>query len=81
MSQILSAEDQAFMEACDEKQNYDSFEDYKRDIIRWLMLSGWHYSKESAEELVADEEEYIIKSFEKNDTISDIAVDIGYCCG
>ena len=81
MSQILSAEDQAFMKACDEKQSYDSIEDYKRDIIRWLMLSDWHDSKETAEELVRMREMHIIESFERNDTISDIAVGVGFCCG
>ena len=81
MSQIISAEDQAFMKDCDEKQSYDSIEDYKRDIIRWLMLSDWHDSKETAEELVRMREMHIIESFERNDTISDIAVEVGFCCG
>ena len=81
MTQNSSAEDRAFMKSCDEKQSYDSIEDYKRDIIRWLMLSDWHDSKETAEELVRMREMHIIESFERNDTISDIAVEVGFCCG
>ena len=58
-----------------------SFEQYKRDIIRYLMHSSWHYSEKAAKSIVKDEMDYIQKSFKKKDTIADVAVEIGYGCG
>lgn len=71
---FMEIESETFNKAC-------SFEQYKRDIIRYLMHSSWHYSEKTAKAIVKNEMEYIQKSFKKKDTIADVAVEIGYGCG
>ena len=71
---FMEIESETFNKAC-------SFEQYKRDIIRYLMHSSWHYSEKTAKAIVKNEMEYIQKSFKKMDTIADVAVEIGYGCG
>ena len=59
----------------------DSFEDYKRKVVRYLMLCAYKYSEKDALSLVDQYLDDIKKSFIKKDSAGDIAIDIGYVCG
>ena len=59
----------------------DSFEDYKRKVVRYLMLCAYKYSEKDALSLVDQYLDDIRKSFIKKDPAGDIAIDIGYVCG
>lgn len=77
----MNEQDQKFMEECEASQKYDDVNAYKQDVERWLTLSDWHYSKESAHELVERGSAVIQEAFEASEPVSDIALDIGFCCG
>lgn len=78
----MTYEDYVFMEIESETFNKDgTFEDYKRDIIRYLMHSSWNYSEKNAKSLVMHEMEYIKKSYKRRVPIADVAVEVGYGCG
>jgi hypothetical protein len=79
----MSTEDRAFFDSCDESRAYNSLDEYTADIRRWLILSSWQYSEEQADKLLADpiRKAWVQEAFEKREPVSDIASDVGYCCG
>ena len=58
-----------------------SFQEYCEAIKKVLMNCGYRYNNKSAENLIQDELKLIEKSFINKVPPSDIAIDIGYCCG
>ena len=58
-----------------------SFQEYCEAIKKVLMNCGYRYNNKSAEKLIQDELKLIEKSFINKVPPSDIAIDIGYCCG
>lgn len=79
----MSKKDRQFYESCDTFKNYANIDDYKADIRRWLMLSSWHYTGEEADNLMTapNRAEWIKRAFEEREPVSDIASDVGFCCG
>ena len=79
----MNEEDKKFFNSCDSFKDYSSIEEYTADIRRWLTLSSWHYSEEEAKKLTEDpiRKEWIQKSFDEKEPVSDIAADVGYFCG
>lgn len=71
---FLDVDSEQFHEGC-------SFEDYKRNIIRYLMLCGYNYSEQSAISLVNHYMDDIKKSYGEKEPVADLATDIGYGCG
>ena len=71
---FLDYESQEFPENC-------SFEEYKRDVARYLMLCDYRYSEKGAKSLVEEQIEYLKESYDKKESVSDVAIDIGYSCG
>ncbi len=63
--------------------NYKNIDDYIAAIRTELVHSCWHYTEEQADELINRPErmQWIKESFEKQEPVCDIAVDVGYCCG
>jgi len=70
-----------FTVTCEHFIEGQSLEEYIDYICRWLMLSDWHYTKEQAEELIQDRMFFIQESYVKKESVSDAAVEVGYCCG
>ena len=58
-----------------------SFNEFKEDVKNWLIKSDWHYSLESAQQLVDKDESYIKDAFLKGESSEEVGIDIGYCCG
>lgn len=71
---FLSVDSEQFNDGC-------SFEDYRRDIIRYLMLCGYNYSEQGAISLVDRYMDDIKMSHNKKEPVADLAIDIGYGCG
>ena len=78
----VKSDEHIFMEYESRRFNKDSsFEEYIRDIKRFLTLSTWQYTEESAEYIV-EEEMCTVKSYyawEK--PVAEVAIEIGYGCG
>ena len=45
------------------------------------MNCGYRYDDKSAEKLIKDDIQWIENNYIKNVPPSDVAIDIGYCCG
>jgi len=77
-----SLEDERFLES--ESRIFDkskTYEQYKSDIRRFLMLCSWKYSAEMAAEIVEMYENFVEEAYEKQEPVADIALAIGYGCG
>lgn len=68
-------------EECETFNEKHTLDDYKEMICKYLMLCSWKYTKESAEERVKLYSDAISEAYAKKETVGDIALDIGYCCG
>lgn len=68
-------------EECERFDDSQSLDDYKAAIVKYLMLCDWNYTEEAATATVSANAEYIEKAYAKKETVGDIALDIGYCCG
>ena len=79
----MNKEEQEFFEGCDVFKDYQSVEEYRADIRRYLTLSSWHYSAEMADEIMSmpGRARAIEQAFEEKEPAADIAVDVGYFCG
>ena len=71
---FLDVESENFIEGC-------TFEEYKNDVVRYLMKCGYQYTKESAESLVKDYARDIRGSYIDKEPVASLAIDIGYGCG
>ena len=58
-----------------------SFEAYKADVKRSLMLSSWHYSEERAEERMRKHRQYIEEAYRDREPVDSVAAEVGYSCG
>ena len=58
-----------------------SFQEYCKAIKKVLMNCGYRYDDKSAEKLIKDDIQWIENNYIKNVPPSDVAIDIGYCCG
>lgn len=58
-----------------------TFEEYKRDVVRYLTLCDYRYPEEIAISRVDESIDYIREAYENREPVSDLAIDIGYCCG
>lgn len=70
-----------FTVTCESYIEGQSFEEYKEYIHKWLMLSDWHYTSEQAAELITKRLDFIEDSYIRKESVSEAAVDVGYCCG
>lgn len=77
----MTDKEREFYLSCDSFKNYANIDEYKADILAWLMLSSWHYSEEQAKERMKLEEAYIEKSYADRVPAADTAADVGYGCG
>ncbi len=79
----MNTDDREFLDSCEEFKDYASIDEYIADIRRWLALSSWHYSEEQVDKLLADpiRMKWVEEAFEEKEAVSDIASDVGYCCG
>ena len=57
---------------------YNSIEQYKKDIMTCLAEDTWHYSRELVEDMISDEEEFIQKCYSNRVSALDCALDIGF---
>ena len=58
-----------------------TYEEYREEIIRYLMLCSWRYSREGAISVVEHDESYIRQAYADGKTVDDVAIDVGYACG
>ncbi len=58
-----------------------SFEEYKRDVVRYLTLCDYRYPEEIAVSRVDESIDYVREAFKNRESPSSLAIDIGYCCG
>lgn len=59
----------------------EAFEQYKKDIKKYLMECAWKYSSEGADRVIEHDIKYVREGFEKGESPGNIGIDIGYCCG
>ncbi len=62
------------------KEN-STLEEYRQDVIRYLMVGGYQYSEELAISLADRYTKVIKKSYFDRLPVADLAIDIGYTCG
>ena len=58
-----------------------SFEEYCEAIEKVLMNCGYRYDAEGADKLIKENLKWIENSYMSKVPPSDIAIDMGYCCG
>lgn len=58
-----------------------SFEEYCEAIEKVLMNCGYRYDAEGADMLIKENLKWIENSYMSKVPPSDIAIDMGYCCG
>ena len=58
-----------------------TYEEYREEIIRYLMLCSWRYSREDAISVVEHYESYIRQAYADGKTVDFVAIDVGYACG
>ena len=64
-----------------EEQPEMSFDEYREAIAIYLILCSYHYSPESAIEFIERFETLIRREYDKNETVGEVAISYGYCCG
>ena len=65
---------ESFIEGC-------SFEEYKRDILRYLTICAYRYTEECAQNLINRSRDFIKESYDNKEPVADVAIDVGYSCG
>lgn len=58
-----------------------SFEEYCKAVKKVLMNCGYNYNDEQANKLIEEDLKWLENSYASKVPPSDIAIDIGYCCG
>ena len=66
---------------CDTFHDGQTYADYCDDICRYLMLCSWHYSRETALKTIEAAKALVRQTYDAQEPVADIAVDIGYSCG
>ena len=54
-----------------------TFDEYKRDVVRYLTLCDYQYSEKRAKSLVKEENNYLKDRFGSKVSVSDVAIEIG----
>lgn len=73
--------DDDYIKGCSEFKDYNSFEEYVRDMIIYLMESYPGRSEEHARFLVKCNMSYIKSSYEYKEPVAYSSIEVGYCCG
>ena len=73
--------DDDYIRGCGEFKDYDSFDEYLRDLIIYLMESYPGHSEEHARFLVKCNMDYIRSSYEYKEPVAYCSIEVGYCCG
>ncbi len=68
-------------EECEKFDDTQTLEDYISAICKYLTLCSWHYSMTQAKARAKQYDEIIKKAYGNKETVGDIAMDIGFCCG
>ncbi len=71
---FIEVESESFAEGC-------SFEEYKQNIIRYLMVCSYEYSEEDAISLVDHCLLDVRMSYWGKEPVANVALNIGYACG
>ncbi len=74
----LTYEESIFVDYESEVFNEDcTFEEYKKDVVRYLTLCDFQYPEKIARSLVKEENDYLKGRFGNKASISDVAIEIG----
>lgn len=73
--------DRTYVNGCEEFKEYDSFDEYVKDVIICLMAAYPHYDLKRSKEIVLHDMGLIEHSFEVKEPAFDIAIGVGYSCG
>ena len=79
--ELTQEEDDFLCAECKSFKPGTTFEAYLADIRRYLILCPWHFEPEHADERISWNMNPIRESYEKQEPVADIALDIGYTCG
>lgn len=58
-----------------------TFEDYKKNIAKYLVLCSYHYTPVAAKLIVERYNKLIMKEYERGETVGEVADSFGYSCG
>ena len=58
-----------------------SFEEYKEYLLRWLMLSPWHYSLDGGRERIDSQIRYVEECYLAKESVASAGAEVGYACG
>ena len=78
---VIGEYDEDYVSGCGEFKDYNSFEEYVRDVIICLMESYPQRSEEHSRFLAKCNMEYIKSSFEYKEPAAYCIIEVGYCCG
>ena len=78
---VIGEYDEDYVSGCSEFKDYNSFEEYVRDVIICLMESYPQRSEEHSRFLAKCNMEYIKSSFEYKEPAAYCIIEVGYCCG
>lgn len=73
--------DWEYVKGCEEFKQYDSFDEYVRDVMICLMIVFNDFDLKGAKERASHEMITIRHSFEIGECAFDSAIDVGYTCG
>ncbi len=78
----LTYEESIFVDYESQEFNENStFDEYKRDVVRYLTLCDYQYPEKNAIALVEEKIDSLKEAFDNKESVSSVAIDIGYCCG
>ena len=78
---VIGQYDEDYVRGCSEFKDYNSFEEYVRDVIICLMESYPKRSEEHSRFLVKCNIEYVKSSYEYREPADYCVIEVGYCCG
>ena len=78
---VIGEYDEDYVNGCSEFKDYNSFEEYVRDVIICLMESYPKRSEEYSRLLVKSDIHYIKSSFEHEEPADECIIVVGYGCG
>lgn len=59
----------------------EAFEQYKKDIKKYLMECAWKYEADEADRTINHYIKHVRRAFENGESPAGIGTDIGYTCG
>lgn len=78
---VIAEYDEDYVNGCDEFKDYNSFEEYVRDVLICLMETYPGHSEEDSRFLAKCRMDYIRSSFEAREPAAYCIIDVEYCCG